>query len=112
LVIKRNFNVQFTHKELYIAGTAGLTPGITAIAISSCASPSAGKKEDEGQVIFIGDNIALEETSYGNVRGFIHKDIYNFLGIQYGANTSGKKRIMAAQKPEPWTDIYPAVYWP
>jgi hypothetical protein len=65
LVIKRNFNVQFTHKELYIARTAGLTPGTTAIAISSCASPSAGKN-----------------------------------------------RFMSAQKPEPWTDIYPAVYWP
>jgi len=63
------------HIRNYIAGTAGLTPGKTAIAISSCASPSAGKKEDEGQVILIGDNIALEETTYGKVRGFIHKDI-------------------------------------
>jgi para-nitrobenzyl esterase len=46
------------------------------------------------------------------VRGFIHKDIYNFLGIPYGANTEGKNRFMPPQKPEPWQDIYPAVYWP
>jgi para-nitrobenzyl esterase len=91
------------------AGAAGLTLGTT---LSSCVPSSTGQKEEDGQVIFIGDNIALAETTYGKVRGFIHKDIYNFLGISYGANTSGKNRFMPAQKPEPWTDIYPAVYWP
>jgi para-nitrobenzyl esterase len=95
------------------SGAAGLTIGATAVSISSCSSPSKNKKEDEdGQVIFIGDNIAVAETAYGKVRGFIHKDIYNFLGIPYGANTTGRNRFMPAQKPEPWADIYPAVYWP
>ncbi len=94
------------------AGAAGLTLGTTAVTMSSCASVSADKKEEDGQVIFIGDNIAIAETVYGKVRGFIHKDIYNFLGIPYGADTTGKNRFMPPQKPEPWTDIYPAVYWP
>src|SRR5512140_2440538 len=87
------------------AGAAGLT-------VSSCASSLSEKKEEDGQVIFIGDSIAIAETTNGKVRGFIHKDIYNFLGIPYGANTEGKNRFMPPQKPAPWTDIYPAVYWP
>ncbi len=94
------------------AGAAGLTIGTTALSISSCTSSSNKKNEEDGQIIFIGDNIAIAETTYGKVRGFIHKDIYNFLGIPYGANTEGKNRFMPSQKPEPWTDIYPAVYWP
>ncbi|MFH0841523.1 MAG: carboxylesterase family protein [Bacteroidota bacterium] len=94
-------------------GAAGLTIGTTAVSMSSCASPSNNKKEEEdGQIIFIGDNIAVAETTCGKVRGFIHKDIYNFLGIPYGANTTGRNRFMPAQRPEPWTNIYPAVYWP
>ncbi|HKK43820.1 MAG TPA: carboxylesterase family protein [Bacteroidales bacterium] len=94
------------------AGAAGLTLGTTAVTMSSCASVSADNNEEDGQVIFIGDNIAIAETVYGKVRGFIHKDIYNFLGIPYGADTTGKNRFMPPRKPEPWTDIYPAVYWP
>jgi para-nitrobenzyl esterase len=92
------------------AGAAGLTLGTSAISFTSGIS-SAGKDED-GQVLFIGDNIALAETSNGKVRGFIHKDIYNFLGIPYGANTSGKNRFLVPQKPDPWNDVFPAVYWP
>ena len=94
------------------AGTAGLTLGTTAFSVTSCTPSSNKKTEEDGQIIFIGDNIAIAETTYGKVRGFIHKDIYNFLGIPYGANTEGKNRFMPPQKPEPWTDIYPAVYWP
>ena len=92
-------------------GAAGLTLGTTALSVSSCTS-SSKKKEEDGQIIFIGDNIAIAETVYGKVRGFIHKDINNFLGIPYGANTTGKNRFMPPQKPDPWKDIYPAVYWP
>ena len=92
------------------AGAAGLTLGTSAISFTSGTS-SPGKDED-GQILFIGDNIAVAETSNGKVRGFIHKDIYNFLGIPYGANTSGKNRFMVPQKPDPWNDVFPAVYWP
>ncbi|MFO7620274.1 MAG: carboxylesterase family protein [Bacteroidales bacterium] len=90
-------------------GAAGFTLG--SASLTSCTS-SGKKEEEDGQVIFIGDNIAIADSAYGKVRGFIHKDIYNFLGIPYGATTGGKNRFMPAQKPEPWTDIYPAVYWP
>ena len=94
------------------AGAAGLGM-LSPLALSSCTSAAeAGKEDEDGQIIFIGDNIALADTTNGKVRGFIHKDIYNFLGIPYGANTTGKNRFMPPQKPEPWADIYPAVYWP
>jgi para-nitrobenzyl esterase len=92
------------------AGAAGLTLASSGISLTSGTS-SHGKDED-GQVLFIGDNIAVAETSYGKVRGFIHKDIFNFLGIPYGANTSGINRFMVPQKPDPWSDVFPAVYWP
>jgi para-nitrobenzyl esterase len=93
-------------------GAAGLTLGTSAISMTSCSSPSANKNDEDGQILFIGDNIALAETTNGKVRGFIHKDIYNFLGIPYGANTTGKNRFMPPQKPDPWKEVYPAVYWP
>jgi para-nitrobenzyl esterase len=93
-------------------GAAGLTIGTSAISLSSCSSPSVSKEDEDGQILFIGDNIALADTTNGKVRGFIHKDIYNFLGIPYGANTTGKNRFMPPQKPDPWKDVYPAVYWP
>jgi para-nitrobenzyl esterase len=62
-------------------------------------------------VLFIGDDIAVAQTAYGKVRGYILRDIYYFLGMPYGADTSGEYRFMPPRKPEPWTDIYPAVWW-
>jgi para-nitrobenzyl esterase len=93
-------------------GAAGLSLGSTGMSFASNASQTSKKEDADGQILFIGDNIALADTSNGKVRGFIHKDIYNFLGIPYGASTAGKNRFMPPQKPDPWTDIYPAVYWP
>jgi para-nitrobenzyl esterase len=94
------------------AGAAGLTLGTSAISLTSCSSLSVKEADEDGQILFIGDNIAVADTSNGKVRGFIHRDIYNFLGIPYGANTTGKNRFMPPQRPKPWTDINPLVYWP
>jgi para-nitrobenzyl esterase len=94
------------------AGAAGITLGTSAISIASCSSPSVKKEDEDGQILFIGDNIAVADTTNGKVRGFIHRNIYNFLGIPYGANTTGKNRFMPPQKPDPWKEVYPAVYWP
>ncbi len=59
----------------------------------------------------MGDNIAVANTEYGKVRGFVLRGIPTFLGIPYGADTSGKNRFMPPQKPAPWTDIKPALWW-
>ena len=92
------------------AGAAGLTLGSSTISLTSCASPASGKDEDR-QILFIGDKIALTETQYGKVKGYILRGINTFLGIPYGADTSGANRFMPPQKPTPWTDIFPAVWW-
>jgi para-nitrobenzyl esterase len=89
-------------------GAAGLSLASSPLAFSSCAKP-AGK--DDGQKLFIGDNIAVADTTYGKVRGYILRDIYYFLGIPYGADTSGANRFMPPQKPLPWTDTYEAIWW-
>ena len=68
------------------------------------------EKEDE-QVLFVGDNIAVANTQYGKVRGYILRGIHTFLGIPYGADTSGENRFMPPKKPTSWTDIKPAVWW-
>jgi len=91
------------------AGATGLTLGTTAMSLASYASPAA-KKED-GQILFIGDNIALADTQYGKVKGYVLRGINYFLGIPYGAETSGANRFMPPQKPKPWTDVFPAVWW-
>ena len=92
-------------------GATGLALGTVASTMSSCVSPGTGRQEDDGQILFIGDDIAVTDTQYGKVRGYKLRDIFFFLGIPYGADTSGPNRFMPPQKPVPWTDIFPAVWW-
>jgi para-nitrobenzyl esterase len=91
------------------AGVAGLSVG-PAIVSSSCA-PAGTRAGGDDQVLFIGDDIAVAETKYGRVKGYILRDIYHFLGIPYGADTSGANRFMAPRPPEPWDTVFPAVWW-
>jgi para-nitrobenzyl esterase len=67
--------------------------------------------DSDDQLLFVGDNIAVADTQYGKVRGFVLRGINQFLGIPYGADTSGKNRFMPPVKPEPWTDVKPTVWW-
>ncbi|GAB4025244.1 carboxylesterase/lipase family protein [Spirosoma gilvum] len=73
--------------------------------------PKVTKPAGDDQILFVGDNIAVANTEYGKVRGFILRGIHQFLGIPYGADTSGKNRFMPPQKPTPWTDVRPAIWW-
>ena len=65
----------------------------------------------DGQRLCIGDSIAVAQTEYGRVRGFVLDGIYNFRGIPYGASTGGKNRFMPPHPPTPWQGIRPAVFW-
>lgn len=89
-------------------GTVGLGLGST---LTSEAKGFKPKEKEDEQVLFVGDNIAVANTQYGKVRGYILRGIHTFLGIPYGADTSGENRFMPPQKPKPWTDIKPAVWW-
>jgi len=89
-------------------GAAGL--GLTSIPFISSAS-NAPEQDDDDQLLQIGDSIAIAETKYGKVKGFILRGIYMYRGIPYGADTSGKNRFMPPQPPKPWTETLPAVWW-
>ncbi len=92
------------------AGAAGLTIGTSAISSVSCAPAKAPVVED-GPVLQVGDDIAVLDTTYGKVRGYVLRGINLFLGIPYGADTSRANRFLPPQKPKPWTDIFPALWW-
>ncbi|QMW02357.1 carboxylesterase/lipase family protein [Spirosoma foliorum] len=89
-------------------GVASL--GVTKQA-SATALPAPKKPAGDDQVLFVGDTIAIANTEHGKVRGFILRGIHQFLGVPYGADTSGKNRFMPPQKPAPWTDIRPTLWW-
>lgn len=89
------------------AGAAGLAIGVPAAAATGSA-PAAG---DDGPIVQIGENIAVVDTAPGKVRGFVLRGIHQFLGVPYGADTSGVNRFMPPQKPKPWTDVYQALWW-
>ena len=59
------------------ASTAGLTLGGAALSLTSCASNKSTEGNDE-QTLFIGDNIAIADTEYGKVQGYILRNIYYF----------------------------------
>jgi len=89
---------------------AGLSVANNSLAKSS-NPPKTLKPNNDDQVLFVGDNIAIANTEYGKVRGFIMRGIHTYLGIPYGADTSGKNRFMPPQKPASWTDVKPALWW-
>jgi len=95
--------------------------GVSAAALSlattrGAAAPAqprtkAATRDADAPILQVGDNIAVAETTSGKVRGYILRDIHYFLGVPYGADTSGPNRFMPPQKPKPWTDIRPALWW-
>jgi para-nitrobenzyl esterase len=94
-------------------GAAGVTLGGASDADAALAQarqrPAA--RDADGPVLQVGDDIAVTDTTSGKVRGYILRGIHHFLGMPYGADTSGANRFMPPQKPKPWTDVYPALWW-
>ncbi|HEX3743494.1 MAG TPA: carboxylesterase family protein [Bryobacteraceae bacterium] len=82
------------------------------VTATAAAGPTSGTaKGNDGQLLFVGDNIALTNTQYGKVRGYVLRGIQYYLGMPYGADTSGANRFMPPQKPKPWSDVFPALWW-
>ena len=98
--------------------------GKTGISIAACGisffSPLASRKWDresedliseDDQQLFIGEDIAVAQTKYGKVKGFLQRGIMVFRGIPYGLDTSGKNRFMPPQPPKPWKGTLPVVFY-
>jgi len=83
----------------------------SALALVACGPAPAWTDLDKVQVQ-IGDDIAVVPTQYGQVQGFIMRDIYTFLGIPYGHETSGEYRFMPPAAPEAWEGVKPCVFNP
>jgi para-nitrobenzyl esterase len=88
--------------------------GAASLSVGNSLNHGSANKEattSDGQVLFLGDSIAVAKTEHGKVRGFILRGINQFLGIPYGADTSGSNRFMPPKNPQAWTDIKPCVWW-
>ena len=90
-----------------IVGTGGIIPSCT----FKGGVVEGSKDPSDEQYLFIGDDIAIAQTEYGKVQGYLLNNVYTFLGIPYGADTSGKNRFMPPQKPSPWEGVRPAVFY-
>jgi para-nitrobenzyl esterase len=94
------------------AGAAGLAIGSAGrIEAAQPRKGPAPPATDDGPIVQIGEDIAVVDTTYGKVRGYILRGIHHYLGVPYGADTSGPNRFMPPQKPKPWTTVYPALWW-
>ena len=80
------------------------------MAVACCNN--GGQAVAEEQLLQIGDNIAIAQTQYGKVKGYIYKGINTFLGIPYGASTAGENRFMPPKAPQPWDEVLPVVSEP
>tara|TARA_R110002049_G_scaffold301166_1_gene493043 strand:- start:45 stop:1709 length:1665 start_codon:yes stop_codon:yes gene_type:complete len=96
-----------------VLSAAGL--GLTTAGMSSCESnresDSDKNQRDDDQFVFIGKDYAIIDTKYGKVQGYIFKGVNTFLGIPYGADTSGKNRFIPPKPPQPWSEPFPAFWW-
>ena len=95
-------------------GTVVLGTGNIMTACSSTpagASSSNGGVDNNEQFLFIGDDVAIAQTKYGKVQGYLLNKVYTFLGVPYGTDMSGKNRFMPPKEPKPWTDVRPAVFY-
>lgn len=88
----------------------GLGAATLSVGSSPLNAPLVAASSDD-QLLFVGDNIAVADTEYGKIRGFVLRGIHQFLGIPYGADTSGKNRFMPPLKPAAWKEIKPCVWW-
>ena len=81
---------------------------VPALMLASCGGNQQAR---DGQRLFVGDDIAVTQTQYGQVQGYILDDVYTYLGIPYGASTAGENRFMPPQEPASWEGIRPAMFY-
>jgi len=72
------------------------------VLMSSCNRPVVDPDKEQ---IVIGDNVAVANTVYGQIRGFICRDIFQFRGVPYAESASGENRFMPPVKLQPWEGV-------
>lgn len=96
-------------------GAAAISSGSFATLATACSGENSksqsGTGQEEPPVLQIGNDIAVASTIYGKVKGYIMNGVYTFMGIPYGADTSGRNRFMPPQKPEPWEGLRATVFY-
>ncbi|HMJ70543.1 MAG TPA: carboxylesterase family protein [Cyclobacteriaceae bacterium] len=102
-----------TNRRKFIQNIGLSTAALSVGAAGSASAANTAKEapDKDGQILLVGDNIAVAATTHGKVRGFVLRGINTFLGIPYGADTSGANRFMPPQKPKSWDGVLPAVWW-
>ena len=100
-----------SNRRQFVQTLGTSSAGIAFSATLAAAPQNPFAEGRDGQILLVGDDIAVTQTEYGKVRGYVLRGIYYFLGLPYGADTSGANRFMPPQKPKPWTDVYPALWW-
>ena len=78
-------------------GALGAAMPPVAAAQQAKAAPTAAAN---GPILQVGDKIAVADTTYGKVRGYILRGVHYFLGIPYGADTAGAEPLHAAAEAE------------
>jgi para-nitrobenzyl esterase len=100
-----------SNRRQFVQTLGTSSAGITLGAALAAGPQNAMAEGQDEQILLVGDSIAVADTQYGKVRGYILRGINYFLGMPYGADTSGTNRFMPPQKPKPWTEVYPALWW-
>ena len=90
-------------------GATTLGFGSLPVVLSACeTNDSKGKEaQNDDQILFIGDDIAIADTQYGKVQGYILNKVYTFLGIPYGADTL--LSFMVRQLLSVWKNVGPII---
>ena len=82
---------------------------LPALLVASCCG--GNQTVQDGQRLEIGDDIAITQTQYGKVQGYILDGVYTYLGIPYGAPTGGENRFLPPKAPESWEGVRPALFY-
>ncbi len=91
-----------------------IAAGLTATALLPRQVLSQAKATAESAIagsVVASDSAAIAATVHGKVRGFIHREMFIYRGIPYGASTAGAGRFMAPAKPASWKGVRSALAW-
>src|SRR5690606_20975931 len=82
-----------------------LGAGLSAAPLLTAAPVLAKGEASKADAIMAGAGIAVADTAYGQVAGYVARGIYTFKGMPYGDDTAGDNRFMPPRKPKPWSGV-------